>query len=952
MKIRLGISSVTLLLSGVAYAPLAAQAAPPTETSAPVAQPSPPVEPAPAAVEPVQAEDQAPQTEAAPDGEEAVPEDEEEIVIVGQALRGSVPGAIKPLETLTARDVRSYGASNIGELIEALAPQTRSGAGDGPPIVLLNGKRISGFGEIRGIPPEAISRTEILPEEVALQFGYRPDQRVINIVMRPRFRAVTAEIGGRAATAGGYFAPSAELSVLRLGEWGRWNTEIEYDGNGHLLESERNIIQSATPFDLTGNITALDAGAEIDPLLSAAAGFPVTIAGVPGSAAGATPGLGAFVPGANNPNQSDIGRYRSLVGASDKVEINTTYSRNVGEVAASLNARVGITEGERFFGLPEAILTLPAGNSNSPFANDVLLNRYYDGAGALRRTSSGLSLHSGLTLDGQISPAWRWNFTANYDWSRTLSQTDNGFSFAAAQAALDANSASFNPYGPLAPPLLTAIRDDRVNSRSQSADAQLLLNGRLFALPAGNVTTSIRLGGTSLGLESESFRSGINDSRSLGRTTGNAQASIDVPIARRNRNGLGNTIGDLSFNFNGEVATFSDFGTLTTWGAGMTWAPIPEVQLIASYSAKDGAPSVSQLGDPIVLDENARVFDFLTGQTVDITRITGGNPNLIADSRRVFKLGANARLIDDDDKDLSLSANFTKTRVNNPIASFPTATHEIEAAFPDRFVRDVDGNLLSIDSRPVNFARSDREELRWGVTFSRRLQATPPPGGWEAFREQMRQRRQAQGQGGEGGPQPGSGPRREGAGPGGPGGGGGFRGGGRGGGGGFGGRGGGGGRIHAAIFHNWRLKDTVLIRPGVPVLDFLNGSAAGSSGGQPRHELDFQGGVFKDGFGSFLSVKWQSGTTVTGAPGGTGDLSFSPLTTVNLRLFADLSRQRDLVRKYPFLRGTRISFGLNNVLDSHVKVRDATGNIPLSYQGDYIDPVGRSVTLSLRKLFF
>ena len=105
--------------------------------------------------------------------------------------------------------------TTIGELVEALAPQTRSGRGrsDGPPVILLNGQRIAGFGEIRELPPEAIERVDILPEEAALNYGYRPDQRVINIILKENFRAFTIAGGAAFATAGGQttYDPNANL---------------------------------------------------------------------------------------------------------------------------------------------------------------------------------------------------------------------------------------------------------------------------------------------------------------------------------------------------------------------------------------------------------------------------------------------------------------------------------------------------------------------------------------------------------------------------------------------------------------------------------------------------------------------------------------------------------------------------------------------------------------------
>ena len=923
----LRLPSLFLLLAGVSPVPLLAQ-----EPPAPVQ-----VAPPPPAAEPAAADE--------PNGEE----EGDEIVVVGQAPRGSVPGNIRPIETLNARDVRSYGASTVGELIEALAPQTR-GAGSGAPVVLLNGQRISSFGEIRGIPPEAISRVEILPEEVALQFGYRPDQRVVNIVLRRRFRAVTTEIGQRLATEGGFAATTLEAGILRIGRNDRWNVEVEYSDQEPLLERERGIRQSPTSFDLLGNIVPAT-GTEIDPALSALAGAPVTIAGVPASAATTAPGLVAFLPGANNPNVSDVGRFRSLVDASRRLEVNGTYSRTIfRNVATSLNLRLEASDSERLFGLPEISLALPAGNPFSPFGSDVVLNRYYDGAGPLRREANNLLLHGGLTMTGDLAPRWRWNFTANYDWSRSESRTGNGFGADAAQARLDADDPAYNPYAALQATLLSPILDDRVESRSENANAQLLVNGPLFQMPAGPVTASFRIGGASLGLEGESLRGGITDIRDLGRTSGSGQISIDVPIARRSRDVLA-FLGDLSLNFNAEAEAVSDFGTLTTFGAGLSWTPITAVQFIGSWQQRELAPTVQQLGDPLLLDPNARVFDFQTGQTVDITRITGGNPDLLAETRRTFRLGLNVRPFGER-TDLVFSANYVRTRIDNPIAQFPTATPEIEAAFPGRFVRDLDGDLLSIDSRPVNFVGAERQELRYGITFSRPIQNTPPPGGWEAFRERMRQARER----GEGPPE---GFRRRGGedgeggfGGGGRGGRGGFGGGGARGGFGRGGFGGRGGRINFAIFHNIRLRDEVLIRPGVPELDFLNGSAAGNLGGNPRHEVEAQAGIFRDGMGALLNARWQSGTRVTGALGGGTDLEFSPLTTVNLRIFADLSQQRALVRQIPFLRGTRISVEFNNLFDRRIEVRDSNGMTPLSYQPGYIDPIGRSVTFTLRKLFF
>ena len=57
--------------------------------------------------------------------------EEEPIVVVGHRPRGSVIGDIPPENTLDARDVRATGATNINELLDALAPQIGSAQGRG-----------------------------------------------------------------------------------------------------------------------------------------------------------------------------------------------------------------------------------------------------------------------------------------------------------------------------------------------------------------------------------------------------------------------------------------------------------------------------------------------------------------------------------------------------------------------------------------------------------------------------------------------------------------------------------------------------------------------------------------------------------------------------------------------------------------------------------------------------
>jgi hypothetical protein len=141
------------------------------------------------------------------------------------------------------------------------------------------------------------------------------------------------------------------------------------------------------------------------------------------------------------------------------------------------------------------------------------------------------------------------------------------------------------------------------------------------------------------------------------------------------------------------------------------------------------------------------------------------------------------------------------------------------------------------------------------------------------------------------------------------------------------------------------------VRPGVPVFDLLNGAASGSNGGQPRHELEGQLGYTRSGFGLRVSADWKSATRVDdGTPA--GDLDFSEIATLNLRLWDNFGAQPSVVRRWRWLRGARATLEVNNLFGEIQTVRNALGEVPPSYRPAYLNPTGRTVQLSLRKLFF
>lgn len=781
---------------------------------------------------PLVAKDTGATTEPPADADDAYGDAEEIVVVGGARQTGAVIGDIPPENQLDARDIRATGATSVAELLEAIAPQTSSARGregGGGPVVLLNGRRTSGFREVRDLPPEAILRVDILPEEVALKYGYRADQRVVNIVLRPRFRSTTARAESELATEGGRREGEIDVTRLLLGDKGRTTINLHLEDVTPLTEAERDI---------------------------------------------AAPAAGAVDPR----------RFRTLLGARQLARVGGTVNRTIfGDVSATLDGQVETSDGRSRLG-PSIV----------------------NAGEALERDSDALSGRLGVALNGDRG-RWRWSMTGAYDIARNLTLTDREDAAA------------------------TLLTRDRARSTNSSGALDFVASGPLAELPAGRASVTVKLAGDTRDIDSRSWRAAGTTAIDLGRDRLSSSLNVDLPVAKRN--GAWGAIGNLTLNANAEVEELSDFGTLATLGGGLFWSPTPKLNLIASYTREQGAPGLQQLGEPTLVTPNSRIFDFSVGQTLLVDSITGGNPELRSDTRRVSKLGGTFKPF--DETDVELRADYVRSRTDDLLARFPGPTAAIEAAFPERFTRNAAGVLTRVDLRPVNFESAARDELRWGVNFTKPLKSKRPSA---SVMDQIRRARTASGQA----PPQGAQPPRTGSGAGPRGGGGGGRG--------FGPFGGGqGGRLTLSAYHTLLLRDEVVIRPGLPVIDYLDGEAADTGGGRARHRVELESGYFNNGIGARLSGNWQSGSDVIGGP--SGDLAFAPLTKVDLRLFANLGEKPELVLKHPWLRGTQVRLSLDNVFDAKQRVRDGAGLTPISYQPDLLDAQGRTISLSFRKLF-
>jgi len=920
-----------------------------------------------------------------------VPRGTSEIIVSGRRTRGQLVVDQAPLLTLDETAIAGEGVTSVAELIAQISAQTgsaRGRGGGGQPIILVNGIRIASFREFAAYPPEALAKVEVFPEEVALRFGFPPDRRVINLVLKDNYSNRQGEFELATPSRGGQLTNRQQLGYLKIADGGRINLNLEVRDETILTEDERSIIQ------------------------------------VPGS-------VSEIV---GDPEQAP---FRSLRPDTLDIDANASWAKAFINSGTSVSANVNYTRAQRrdLDGLNVITLIDPDENS---------ARRTFGEASPLERRTSTDRVSAAGSL---TKPVNSFRLTSTFDASLSESTTEIDRRFDASGLIADA-AAGLLPINAVLPRALDAGFE---TARSQNIDATSLhtLDGPVAHLPAGDVLATFTAALDWRQINSSDTLSAQDVQ--LTRRRAASSANLVVPITST-RTGFGEAIGSLTLNAQAGLEDLSDFGLLGDWNAGLTWAPSNKLDVSATYIYREVAPGLAQLGNPIILNFNVPVFDFVRGENVLAEVVTGGNPDLLAETQRDWKFAANWEL--PAIKDTRLTVEYIRNRSDNVVSPFPQITQAIEAAFPGRVTRDSDGRLIRIDQRAVSFAETKSDRLQF--TLSTRGSFGGPKetggeggaagGGGRGGRGAMFAAMAAGAGGGAGGPPAGAGGPAPGAGgapsamqreqflafrerlckedglefitgivdaiengedlserfpgfdparfeqllarvrkpdgtvdrerlaqvrtqicaidpslfSGGAGGRGGAGGGApasgaptggppRGGPGGFGPGSFQGWRYFANLTHTIELQNQILIAPGVAPLDQLDGAATGRFG-FPRNTSRLEVGVFGKGVGVRASGRYTGPTQLDGSGlPGASDLFFDDLVTVDLRLFLNMDQL--LGKQDGFAKNLRLTLRADNLFDQQLQVRDQFGNTPIAYQPLLIDPLGLNFRFEVRKLF-
>jgi iron complex outermembrane receptor protein len=822
---------------------------------------------------------------------------EPEILVIGTRY---VSG-IQPERDLDEEAIGGYDESTIDGLLAEV--QSELGEDPEPPLILVNGERVTSLDDIGSLPVEALSNVKVLPHGSAVAAGGTSTQRVISLSLKKKVRSATLLAAHKIATDGDWNAERGEAILTYIEGDKRVNVAFKVRDESSLFEDERGIDQpdqtlaGTRPFAQSGNVVGLPlVSSQIDPLLSAAAGQIVTVSPIPDLA---NPTLADFVPNANNPAVTDLGQFRTLRPETRNYDLNGTFAMRLAPWLTG-NATLRFNHGTRAStrGLPSALFVLPTTNPNSPFSTDVGLAFY--GPDPLRTRSQHDGGEGIVTLNG-VFGRWTSYFNARHSESKdeTLTQRMGGPNTITLADSVDPFAGNLFD--------LVTIRTDKATSRTVTSSTLLSLSGPALKLPAGDLQATVE----GRFLDNRLHSTSTFSDRSFHRSEWAIRGAIEVPLTSA-ANGFLPEIGELSATAEATRTHFSDAGTLDQHALGLTWEPRPLLRLRGEVEESEEAPPIQTLGNPVIVTSGIRTFDPLTGETVDVTQITGGNPDLEPEKTRIWRISGLLTLV--PKLNLQLNAEYADTDERNFLSSIPDASAAVMLAFPDRFVRDLSGTLTTVDLRPINFDSHREKRFRYGLSLNTKLagggskivQAAPTesgPGEDETERVQPHATILS------GRPV----------------------------------------RLQLTASHSIVFVDEITIRPGLGSVDLLEGGAIGIGGGRVRHQLDGSASVTASGLGMRMNVGWRGKSTLDSRIGGVTDtLRFSPVLLVNLKAFAEMRR---FLPKDDWAKGMRVSLNFLNITNDRQEVRDSSGNTPLQYQPGYRDPLGRTVELEIRKVF-
>jgi outer membrane receptor protein involved in Fe transport len=681
---------------------------------------------------------------------------------INKAAPANLADYVNQMPQLSPSQTSRVGNGNTSTGVNGLNLLDLRGLGPNRTLVLVDNQRVApstqtGAVDVNNIPTALIKRVDIVTGGASAAYGSDAVAGVVNFIIDRTFTGIKANVNGSSTSRGdnkGYDA-SIALGKSFAGGKGHMLFSFEHehqDGVDFLDAKSRNWYRATylvpNPTYKAGNGQPRQIVATNVNYNNVSQGGVITTTALKGTnfgAGGATSPFqygtiaGNFMLGGNTWNEGNA------IALSPRIDRNNAWGRLSYELSDSISASF-----EGSFGSSSAVnsaayqryagnLTMSANNAFLPAAI-----RQQAAAAGVNSFGYGYSTYdlgrpvSDITrknyravasLEGKLGGGWTWNAYYQYghtDLNISLLNTTNVANFANAIDAVSSGgqtvcrSTLTNPsngcvplnifgYGVASSAAIGYVKGtawqkqgitEQVTAASISGEPIHSWAGPV-SLAAGieHRSESANAVGDPLS-QTNGWYTGNYKTNSGGYNVTEGFAETVVPLLRSDK------LGKSDFNGAVRVTSYSTSGMVTTWKAGLTYEPIPDIKLRAVVSRDIRAPSISELyiaGATQATD----VADPVKGVTVRTTAVSNGNTNLRPEKADTLSLGAvfRPRFL----PGFSASVDYYNIRLKDAITTLAVADivnrcAAGEAAICNYVTRDSGGNITSILRIPVNLA--------------------------------------------------------------------------------------------------------------------------------------------------------------------------------------------------------------------------------------------------------
>ena len=757
-------------------------------------------------------------------------------------------------------DIAAIGADNIGELLNRL--RTFIDPNGNGSTFLINGKPARFDQSILSFPPEALAAVAVLNMEANPHYGAASGQRVVNLMLKKSFASIELDSGINFPTAGGRLGGSLGAGSFAITGDTRWTARLMIDGATALRKSSRYIPKSNSWVDSNGTNNSI---AKLQPPHESDQEFGISIANP------------------NMPPPIDLDDFITLLPSRSNVTFNMSVTRQIGAFSTSLSLNAGRGTSSGIAGLAMAASSLPREGYWTPFSNDVNLYQQLSSNRPLRNMNLQKFASIAAAANGKIA---RINSSLSIDYAinsqRSFVETSGNDRDVKSYSDLN-DSHSIN-YSDTISSYLTAYYSDAI---SRTINARVNLQKDFFKLPAGSISWSFAANAgraqssTKQSISGEVIRPNV---RSVNERA-NTQLSLSIPISRPASKFA--VLGNLAVDFSLAQTWATGADTQTGRSVGITWAPISNIQFRGSLQSASSAASLDQLSKPISTVVS-RIFDYNNQQIVDARLITGGGSQTADTRRRQNILSLSMATQPFRQNGMTFNFNYARSISNGGLINFPDLTPAVEAAFPERFIRDSADRLIEVDARPVNIDHDLNESL--GSSFALQL---------EGKRNQTNDLSRTI-------------MNRDPI------------------------------RFGISVEHRFLINSKAVVRRGFIFIDRINGN------GVSKHTVDAQVNIGKRTFGANVDITWGSSSTIDNDD--IKYFINSPLL-FSISTFLEVESLFSSVLGKQIARQLKLTLGINNVFDSVRQVRLNSGSIAEGYSRYEVDPIGREIALTIKKRF-